>query len=349
MQTRHAPREKVPEETSHPASAPANILCGTDFTDASMQAVEVAAMFAKLVQEPLVLVHAADEPSPGTLPGDLRDSLALYARSQYHHERERLRGLQIELIEAFRAGPPDAVLLAEVAASHARLLVLASGKRPGFSRWLPGGVVERVAEAAGSPTLVVRDAAPLLRWTRGERRLRVLVGADFSAPSEAALRWAAWLRQLGPCDIVVTYLEPSFISYSAVDFYPSLLTDELVLATRRKEERLFRKRVRELLGRSRVRVRFEAGWGYSDAHIIELAAEERADLIVVGTHSRRGWQRFGHHSVSRGVLHYAPRNVACVPGHALQDPPLFSVIQNKPTNHQVHENRNSHPGRNDPQ
>jgi len=100
---------------------------------------------------------------------------------------------------------------------------------------------------------------------------------------------------------------------------------------------------------ARVRVRFEAGWGYSDAHIIELAAQERADLIVVGTHSRSGWQRFGHHSVSRGVLHYAPRNVACVPGHALQDPPLYSVIQNKPTNHQVHENRNPHPGRNDPQ
>jgi circadian clock protein KaiC len=56
------------------------------------------------------------------------------------------------------------------------------------------------------------------------------------------------------------------------------------------------------------------------ASTLSMASEERADLIVIGTHSRCGWHRLGHHSVSRGVLHYAPLNVVCVPAKDPQQP-----------------------------
>ncbi len=297
--------------------------------------MEVATALAKRVGEPLVLVHAVNDQPQESLPSELRESLSLYARAQLHDERERLRALQVEVIEAFRAGPGDAALLEEAAAHHARLLVLAAARRRSLSRWLPGSVAERVAEAAPAPTLVVRDAAPLLAWARQERRLRVFVGADFSAPSEAALRWVNWLRQMGPCDVVVACLEPGLVPYPAVDLYPSLFVDDLVLQAARMEERHFRQRVRTLLGQSHVRVRFEKGWGHSDAHLIQMAAEERADLIVIGTHSRRGWHRLGHHSVSRGVLHYAPLNVVCVPVQTIETPDKISRDQ-QPTVHPSH-------------
>jgi len=303
---------------------PASIVCGADFSKEAAQAVEVAAMLAKRLGEPVVLVHAVNEQRRGDLPGDLRDSLVLYARAQLHDELERLRTLQVEVIEAFRVGAPDAVLLDEAAAHHARLVVLAAAKRRSLSRRLPGGVTERIAEAAHAPTLVVRNPSPLLRWARGERRLRVFLGADFSAPSEAALRWVDWLRQIGPCDVVVAYLDHGLAPYPAADGFPSLLVDDMALKTKRMQERYFRQGVRTLLGRSRVRVRFERNWARSDAHLIQLAAEERADLIVIGTHSRCDWHRLGHHSVSRGVLHYAPLNVACVPAQAFREPTIFS-------------------------
>jgi nucleotide-binding universal stress UspA family protein len=184
-------------------------------------------------------------------------------------------------------------------------------------------VAERVAEAASVPTLVVRDPAPLLRWARGEGRLRIFVGADFSAPSEAALRWVDWLRKLEPCEIVVACLEAAPMSDSSGAVFPSLFMDEMVLKTTHLQERIFRHHVRAVLGSSGVRARFEKGWSHSDAHLIQLAAEEHADLIVVGTHSRHGWHRLGHHSVSRGVLRYAPRNVLCVPGQAVPPRPVF--------------------------
>jgi nucleotide-binding universal stress UspA family protein len=107
--------------------------------------------------------------------------------------------------------------------------------------------------------------------------------------------------------------------------------DDMVLKAARMQERHFRQRVRTLLGQSRVRVRFEKDWGQSDAHLIQLATQERADLIVIGTHSRRGWQRLGHHSVSRGVLRYSPLNVVCVPAQVLEEPGiLFREHQQTP-------------------
>lgn len=303
--------------------APATILCGTDFSREAEQAVEVAGALASHLDEPLVLVHAVNSGPQEHLPGDLRDSLCLYARAQLHDEGERLRALPVELVEKLRVGVPDGVILDEALAQHARLLVLAAAKHRSIPRSLFAGVSERVAEAGHAPTLIVRDAEPLLKWVRGEKRLRILVGADFSEPSEAALRWISWLRTLGTCDVVVVYLEPVLAPFPAQDLYPSLLVDDMLLKAAQVEQRHFRERVKQLLGTSRVRVIFEKGWGRSDAHLIQLATEERADLIAVGTHSRLGWQRLGHHSVSRGVLHYAPQNVACVPCRVLQEPALF--------------------------
>jgi nucleotide-binding universal stress UspA family protein len=299
-----------------------SIVCGTDFSEESARAVDVAAALAKRLGEPFVLVHAVNERRRENLPGDLRDSLALCARAQLHDEWERLRPLQVEAIEAFRAGAPDAVLLDEAAAHHARLLVLGA-KRRLLSPRPSGGVLERVAEAGHAPTLVVRDAAPLRRWARQERRLRVLVAADFSAPSVAALRWVDWLRQMGPCDMVVAYIERSIASHPGADSYPALFMDPMALKTERTRERHFQQSVRALLGRSRVRVRIETKWALSDAHLIQLAAEERADLIVLGAHSGRGSHRFGQHSVARGVLRYAPLNVVCVPARSHPEPAPF--------------------------
>jgi nucleotide-binding universal stress UspA family protein len=310
--------------------APQTILCGTDFSDAAAGAVEVASALARRLGEPLVLAHAVNDQSRAHLPGELRESLSLYARARLHEERERLHRENVKLLEEFHIGSPDAVLLEQAENHSARLCVLATSRRSSLARKLRQGLTERVAEAAHVPTVVVRDPAPLVRWAEGERRLRVLVGADFSYPSEAALRWVHWLQQTGPCDVVVAYLEPIPMPYLSGDQYYTMLMEEMAQKTARVRESYFRQRIRALLGRSRVRVRVEEDWGRSDAHLIQLAADEHIDLIVIATHSRQGWQRLAHHSVSRGVLRYAPLNVACVPSQFIERPGVFSLHQQSP-------------------
>lgn len=293
-----------------------SIVCGTDFSQHAAQAVEAAAALARRLDEPLVLVHAVERESRTALPAELRDSLCLFERAQLHEELERLRAAKVEVIEDFRAGKPDAVLVEAAIAQHARLLVVSSHGRKPPGRWVLGSVAERAAEASPVPILVVRAAAPFTGWALGKRRLRVFVGADFSAHSEAVLRWVAWLRQLGRCDILVTYLEPTLPANGPFGMDPSPIVAEMLDRTEQLQARCFRQRVRAVLGTSRVRVRIEKGWARSDAHLIQVAREERADLIVVGTHQRHGLGRLGHLSVSRGVLHYAPMSVACVPASA---------------------------------
>src|SRR5580698_3669832 len=72
------------------------IVCGTDFSDPAAKAADVAAALAKRLGEPLVLVHAVNRERQRNLPGELRDSLCLYARAQLHEEQERVRASQTE-------------------------------------------------------------------------------------------------------------------------------------------------------------------------------------------------------------------------------------------------------------
>lgn len=297
--------------TLHPA--PVCIACATDFSDGAMQAVEVAANLASTLEEPLLLLHAADPRLGQNLPEELDQSIRTYAREQLDNEAERLRALEIPVLTAFREGKPGDVLLAGADEEHARLLVLGGTKGRAASGELSGRLVEHIAETAPVPSLVVRDAAPLLRWMRGERRLRIFVGADFSAASQAALRWVNWLRHIGPCEVTVAVLEPGPCAPAPTDV-PESLANDIVVQSVKVQERFFRQLVQSLLGRVHVRVRFEYDLGRSDAHLIQVASEERADLLVFGTGPYSGPRRFDFHPVSRGVLRYGPFNIACVPG-----------------------------------
>jgi nucleotide-binding universal stress UspA family protein len=71
--------------------------------------------------------------------------------------------------------------------------------------------------------------------------------------------------------------------------------------------------VGRLPGAGGVKIRVEPTFGRASSHLVGMASDEAADLIVVGTHQRSGIAQLWHGSVSRGVLHEAPMSVACVP------------------------------------
>ena len=72
-------------------------------------------------------------------------------------------------------------------------------------RLLVGSVAERTAESSPIPTLVVRPGGRLASWIRGEHGLKVLVGYDFSAASDAALGWVNQLGEIGKFQTTVLY------------------------------------------------------------------------------------------------------------------------------------------------
>jgi nucleotide-binding universal stress UspA family protein len=78
-------------------------------------------------------------------------------------------------------------------------------------------------------------------------------------------------------------------------------------------ERDLKARATELLGTENFRIRVDANWGQPNAPLAAMAKQQGADLIVVGSHQYRGFERFWNLSVSSGILRDAAMSVAVVP------------------------------------
>ena len=288
------------------------ILCGTDFSGNAAQAANVAAALATRLNAPLLLVNAGGLPLESATQEDY-DAQTASARERLHEEAGRLRALGATVEETVAAGAPDEVLAQLAQQRQARLVVVSSLGLHAPARWLIGSVAERVAESSPVPTLVVREAARFEAWARGEQPLKVFVGTDFSASSDAALRWVAELRQLGPCEVVAAHVDWPPEEAARLGVSGPLGLGGNPLGMQSMLERDLREKVNRLLGGENVRVCVRGNWGRADYPLVEMAIEAQADLVVVGTHQWHGLSRLRHGSVSRGVLHHAPMSVACVP------------------------------------
>jgi nucleotide-binding universal stress UspA family protein len=288
------------------------IICGTDFSENSEQAALAAATLAHGLGDRLILAHVTDETLLMSLPQDVRQTAAAATAEQLHDAVHRLRSIGARVEEEMLSGRPDEALLELASGSDVRLLVMASlGRRA--NEWLLGSTAERVAERAPVPTLVVRSAAPFEAWARGDRPLKLFVAFDFSGAAEAGLRWVEGLLAVGSCEVVVGYVDWPLGEAARLGITGQFLRSHNPPQVQRILERELSERARALLPTGVTRIRIEPSIGRADLRLIEMADEERADLIVAGTHQRHGLGRVVHPSIARGLLRSAPMSVACIP------------------------------------
>jgi nucleotide-binding universal stress UspA family protein len=181
------------------------IVCGTDFSAAATEAVDIAAALARRLETSLVLVHVNQ--LIGTLVSSpvLLEAATLQRRGDLDDEAKRLRDLGTNVKEKFLSGAAVDQLVNAATKVQSRLIVVGAIGRGLARRLLLGSVAERTAETSPIPTLVVRPGARLASWIRGEHRLKILAGYDFSAASDAALAWVNQLREMGKCQTAVLY------------------------------------------------------------------------------------------------------------------------------------------------
>jgi nucleotide-binding universal stress UspA family protein len=191
--------------------------------------------------------------------------------------------------------------LREVATSvGADLLVLGASHGGAMSRLFLGTTAESVIRTSRVPVLVLRARPePLPR--------RVLVTTDVSAMSarvhEVGLDLAASIA--GPEALEIRSL--LVVAYDAV-LPPPLRRDLLEEAAETEHARFVAQRAERPAPVAR-RVRF----GDPAREIVAESAEWGADLVVLGTHARRGIARLLLGSVAGSVLRSAPCNVLVVP------------------------------------
>jgi nucleotide-binding universal stress UspA family protein len=289
------------------------IVCGTDFSATASEAMDIAAAMARRLGTKLILVHVEEFYGMAAVDPTLFDSVLTQRRSELDRIARRLRELGTDVDEELLLGSAFDHVVTAATKGKGRLIVLGAVGHGVGRRLLLGSVAERTAESSPIPTLVVRPGGRLTSWIRGEHALKVLVGYDFSAASDAALGWVHQLGEIGKFQATVLYSnwppdEARRLGYEGP--LPLIANPDEV---QKNLERDLKKRIATLLPNQKVTTIVEPGWGTPEGYLFEKASRQKVDLIVVGTHQRRGLGRVLLGSVSRAVLHHAKVAVAVVP------------------------------------
>jgi len=186
----------------------------------------------------------------------------------------------------------------------ADLIIVGSHGRTGIRRWLLGSVAERVVRRADASVLVVRGDV-----VHGGYH-RVVIGTDFSPLAEVATRRALPLLAPAPrIDLVHCWQLPwvGALDMPVVAVPHEELRKELELGLRHASEEI-RTALRQL-GRPEAEIHIHLVEG-SPAHgVTALATEREADLLVVGSHGRRGARRFLLGSTAEVTVRHATGTV----------------------------------------
>ncbi len=161
----------------------------------------------------------------------------------------------------------------------------------------PAGKVRSSAKASS------RAASAGATKTRPRSRLKVetiLVPIDFSAGSLFAIQWAKFLAQRTKANIHLVNVH---------DFgYPvaRALTPPVIGSETEIKEHLHRDLQVLALSQKLPHASLQIRVGRPHSQICELASEIQADLIVLSTHGRTGWERALLGSTAERVIRHAP-------------------------------------------
>lgn len=296
-----------------------NIVVGVDFSDRSDTAVKLAMNVARHAGARLHLIHV------GVVPDfEVQDSRFLSAkemqdlavqsfresRALLEEMRERLAGQGVEISHEILEGYPDTGICKAASELEADLVVVGSHGRTGLSHFFLGSVAERVARMCESPVLVARDGAGAGGFKK------ILVPTDFTEFAGLALDTAAVLAAKdATLDVFHAWQMPpgAVLHYGA----PPATKRELD-ALRESIEARAREKGEELIERrkgSGLELRFLCAESSPPHGILHRLEEEgRYDLVVMGSHGRRGFRRWILGSVAETVVRHAGCSVLVAHG-----------------------------------
>ena len=300
------------------------ILFATDFSRWARRAEDYACALACSWRASLTVLSVAEFP-PGLDPNypinqQYLADLLKNASSQLTDFKKRAERRGIAATTRVATGIPSEEVITVARAEDSDLIVVGTRGKTGLAHVLLGSTAERVIRGAPCPVLAVRteeadkeDEGALSRPITLER---ILVPVDFSDCSIAALEYAAMVAQQAGASLTLLHvLEP--VSYG-LDF------DLGHFRSREDVRESWTKRLEELASSHRhpnMPVEFRLRGGVPADSILDSAQTLPCDLIVMGTHGRRGISHTISGSVAEAVLRKAHCPVIAVrspkfgPGH----------------------------------
>jgi nucleotide-binding universal stress UspA family protein len=270
------------------------ILCPVDFSDTSRRALDHALAFARWHRASVTVLHmhpiaAPAYPAPYTGPEalqpivltDLQRAQLVAALDEYVAADRAASGVAIDTILDESIDVSGAIL-SYAASTRADMLALGTHGRSGFQRLVLGSIAEKVLRRAHCPVLIVPPHAPDAVPREPVSIQHILCPIDFSPGSSAALDYAITLAQETRARLMLLYVvelpidvleppNPALINYRAVCFDQARA--QMTKAVRAAGAR----------GVSAADLVVE---GRAYRQILQTAAEQHADLIVMGVQGR---------------------------------------------------------------
>jgi nucleotide-binding universal stress UspA family protein len=300
------------------------ILCPTDFSDFSRHALEHALAIAALHHSTITLLHVCPiasgtvyAPGIGVAPTSLltvEDRDAALATMRQFAETEFSPAASIQF--AVAEGDPVNEILDCARTQASDLVVMGTHGRSGFERLLLGSVTEKVLRKAPCPVLTVpRRAAGVASALRLEH---IICPVDFSDSSVQALQYAIALANESAGRLTVVHVieippELPIEEHETIFSLPRSLRQYVAMAEADRNGRL-----KEMVANAGCRADSTAtvlASGKAYQEILRIAAEQSADLIVIGVHGRGAVDLFFLGSTTQHVVRQATCPVLTIRSH----------------------------------
>lgn len=277
-----------------------NILFATDFSSASGAAVPYAAELTKHYRAKLYALHVRPPVvNPMTMPASWYGLEEAAKREDEQHRKELLdtfRGIQPEIV--IKEGDLWSNLATAIEQNQIDLVVMGTRGRSGIGKFLLGSVAEEIFRQAPCPVLTVGPHSPS-EPKRGGEFSRILFATDFSPESVAAAPYAISLAQEYQAYLTLLHVlaepkagdlvHPSELARSSAQLLRNLVPAEAELWC-----------VPEYLVER----------GVADEKILEVAAQSKVDLIVLGVRQASGFPGAATH-LPIAIAHKVVSHAAC--------------------------------------
>jgi nucleotide-binding universal stress UspA family protein len=240
------------------------ILCPTDLSPYSGNAVRYALALARTHDAELIVLHCTDNPAGEE---ELKDSMREYVDPAFSRWR----------FVVARADRVDEEIMTQAQAERVDLIVMRSRRRPHRAALL-GSTAESVSRTAPCPVLVLHNDGR--EFVSDELKVkRVLVAYDFSDYSELALNYGLSIAQEHQAEVHLLHvLPPRSVNDPEIAWYPVKGESAYHTAARRLQKAV----PPEVHLWCNVTSAVSEGQAYRE--ILDYAEKNEIDLISVGAH-----------------------------------------------------------------
>jgi nucleotide-binding universal stress UspA family protein len=282
-------------------STVSRILLATDFSDSALLAHDYAAHLASAFGASIDILHVTDR-RPEMKADELLKHEA-QVQSQLRIVERMLRNHGVPVTVRRVTGEPGAQILATAREVGADVIAMGLQGHTHLPYGLIGSAVDSVTKVGVCPVLTVplpqKEASPCVLAEPGPVSIRrILAAVDFSTPSLDSLECAAHFAMGLRAELMLVHVvEPAHADWDL---------------NRTEEDARIRTsweaRLEELVDEAKALglfASYDIRGGLPADSILAGALQHRCDLIVMGTHGRKGRDRENRGSVAEGVLKQA--------------------------------------------